>query len=162
MCLDLVPNCAPGRQAMPGLVPLPPGVSAAEAAFGAPLASASAAARGVPSIVLHLIAAIDARGLSVPNLYVAPPDPRTAKSLREASLSKPDARALGAHDPLALAWLLRRYFFELPQPLIPTATCDKMIRSSPPAANTLDKICAEIPEMNKVRACLYTCALLVF
>lgn len=103
---------------------------------------------------MALIAGVENKGLKLAGLYSVIPNSAKLRAAREACLQKPESKTLGSQDPHAVAWLLKRYFSELPVPLIPSELYQAVIQAcslpTPLAkAAQLDEIVDRLPPANQ-------------
>lgn len=141
MCLDTVPQCTPQTLAVnPGPRAGLPGAQTGFA-FGLPLES-QMNGQSPPAMVLQCIGAVD-KALKTANLYRAAPPAPKLRALRQDLASK--QVNLAACDVHLVAAILKRFFIELPEPLIPWSAYDKFV-----AAASLPSEGAQIAELDQL------------
>eukprot|EP00043_Microstomoeca_roanoka_P017898 m.188419 g.188419 ORF g.188419 m.188419 type:complete len:948 (+) comp16723_c4_seq1:196-3039(+) len=113
--------------------------------FGVPLEAQMSTGKQVPIVIEKCVEALESgKGFKTSYLYVAMGNVSRQRVLQAELLMDPQKR-LDGQDPQVIAGLLKRYFAELPEPLIPYEWYDRFI-----AAALLPTEEEQVAELNRL------------
>lgn len=153
MCRDLVPFCEPKRIAVPPTT-IRPALPANQPGFifGMTLES-QMCDQPAPPLMLQCFSAIE-KSIKSSNLYRSTPSSAKARQLR-SDISAKQVK-LDSQDVHLLTAIVKRFFMELPEPLIPYTFYDKFINAVSQASTTvemqvaeLNTIVGQLPDVNR-------------